>query len=148
MKVDPRHADERGPISTVAPITIAAAVVRDDRGRVLLVRKRGTRAFMQPGGKIEDGEEPEAALRREIAEELGVGISSLRPMGSASAPAANEPGCTVQAKLFAVELVGSPTIGAEIAEAVWVDSARPRGADGEAIVLAPLTKDHVLARFR
>ncbi|MEM9477678.1 MAG: hypothetical protein AAGA71_20510 [Pseudomonadota bacterium] len=32
---------------------IAVAVVLDEAGRMLLVRKRGTEAFMQPGGKIE-----------------------------------------------------------------------------------------------
>ena len=35
-----------------AVIRIVAAVVLDDRHRVLVVRKRGTTAFMQPGGKI------------------------------------------------------------------------------------------------
>lgn len=33
-------------------LRIVAAVVLDDDGHVLVVRKRGTTAFMQPGGKI------------------------------------------------------------------------------------------------
>ena len=31
---------------------------------MLLVRKRGTQAFMQPGGKIDDGETAEQALKK------------------------------------------------------------------------------------
>lgn len=38
-------------------IRIAAAVITDDAGRYLLVRKRDTTAFMQAGGKIEPGED-------------------------------------------------------------------------------------------
>jgi len=52
-------------------IRIVAALIRDEAGRVLLVRKRGTTAFMQPGGKRDPGEDDMAALAREIAEELG-----------------------------------------------------------------------------
>lgn len=37
-------------------ISIVAALIRDDAGRLLLVRKRGTLAFMQPGGKRDAGE--------------------------------------------------------------------------------------------
>ncbi len=37
-------------------IRIVAAVVLDDRNHVLVVRKRDTTAFMQPGGKFEAGE--------------------------------------------------------------------------------------------
>ena len=33
-----------------APIEIVAAVIRDDTGRTLLVRKQGTQVFMPPGG--------------------------------------------------------------------------------------------------
>ena len=47
-------------------------VGEDDR--VLLVRKRATKAFMQPGGKIEPREAPIAALLRELREELGLVI--------------------------------------------------------------------------
>ena len=55
-------------------ITIAAAVILDERNRMLLVRKRGSAFFMQPGGKIESGESALAALTRELREELGVEI--------------------------------------------------------------------------
>ena len=50
---------------------VAAVCLRDDAGRVLTVRKRGTESFMLPGGKIEEGEDAAAALEREIVEELG-----------------------------------------------------------------------------
>ncbi|MBA4768567.1 MAG: NUDIX domain-containing protein, partial [Porphyrobacter sp.] len=43
-------------------LRIAVARITNNRGEVLLVRKSGTLAFMQPGGKIEEGEEPSAAL--------------------------------------------------------------------------------------
>jgi 8-oxo-dGTP diphosphatase len=52
-------------------IEIVAALIRDSAGRVLLVRKRGTTAFMQPGGKRDSGEDDITALAREVDEELG-----------------------------------------------------------------------------
>ena len=55
-------------------IRIAAAVLIGPDGRTLLVRKRGTRAFMQPGGKIEAHEQPVNALARELEEELALNI--------------------------------------------------------------------------
>ena len=61
---------------TARTIRIAAAIIRDDGGRLLLVRKRGTKAFMQAGGKIEPGELPAAALARELREELGIVVDA------------------------------------------------------------------------
>jgi hypothetical protein len=49
-------------------IRIVAALVQDEAGHVLLVRKRGTRAFMQPGGKLQDSESHLDALERELRE--------------------------------------------------------------------------------
>ncbi len=69
---------------------VAAALVDGDR-RVLLQQRPPGRAMSGlwefPGGKVEEGERPEAALARELEEELGifVEIDSLSPAAFASA---------------------------------------------------------------
>ena len=122
-------------------ISIVAALIRDVSGRVLLVRKRGTVTFMQPGGKREAREGDIAALSREIAEELGCALvhASIRSLGEFDAIAANEPGFRVKANLYRVDVAGEITPSQEIDEAIWIDPASP----GD-IHLAPLTRDHVL----
>ncbi len=122
-------------------IKIVAALICDDAGRVLLVRKRGTAAFMQPGGKRDPGEDDIAALSREIAEELGCGVvrASIRPLGEFDAIAANEPGFRVQACLYGIDVTGDITPSREIDETIWIDPSAPPD-----IQLAPLTRDHVL----
>jgi 8-oxo-dGTP diphosphatase len=122
-------------------IEVVAALIRDNAGRVLLVRKRGTLAFMQPGGKRDPGEDDTAALSREIVEELGCGVvaASIRPLGEFNAAAAHEPGFRVQASLYCVDVTGAVAPGQEIDEAIWIDPAAPPD-----IPLAPLTRDHVL----
>lgn len=66
-----------------AAIDVAVAVV-ERRGRVLVARRRADahlpRVFEFPGGKIERGETPEAALRREVREEVGLEIESAEPV--------------------------------------------------------------------
>ncbi|QAY79033.1 NUDIX domain-containing protein [Sphingosinicella sp. BN140058] len=122
-------------------IRIAAALIDDDDGRLLLVRKAGTGVFMQAGGKIEPGETAVAALRRELLEEIGFALADADPayLGRLVAPAANEPGCLVEAELFHIRASFAPEVSAEIAEAGWF-------ARDEAITLplAPLTRDRVL----
>jgi 8-oxo-dGTP diphosphatase len=122
-------------------IKVVAALIRDDAGRVLLVRKRGTHAFMQPGGKLDAGEDDITALAREVSEELGCLVvpASIRPLGAFDAVAANEPGFRVEANLYHVDVMGAIAPSQEIDEAIWVDPASPPD-----IHLAPLTRDHVL----
>lgn len=118
-------------------IRIVAALIQDAAGRVLLVRKKGTKAFMQPGWKLQDSESDLAALERELAEELMCSIrrQSAAFLGRFSAPAANESGCIVDAALYRVELAGSVKAAAEIEEILWLDL---EGAPE--VEIAPLTE--------
>ena len=66
-------------------IEVVAAVIVDEQGCVLATQ-RGYGDMKDgwefPGGKIEAGESPEQALRREINEELAVDIHIDRPLGT------------------------------------------------------------------
>jgi 8-oxo-dGTP diphosphatase len=106
----------------VLTLRIVAAVIRDPEGRWLLVRKRGTTAFMQPGGKLEPGEAPDDALVRELKEELGltVGTGELGHVGRFTAAAANEAGFDVDADVYTAPLAGPVAPLAEIEEMRWV----------------------------
>jgi 8-oxo-dGTP diphosphatase len=130
---------------TEKTINVVAALIRDRDGRVLLVRKRGTAAFMQPGGKRDAGESDVAALAREIGEELGCRVdeNSARALGVFDADAANEPGYLVRAAVYAVDVEGTIAPQAEIDQVLWVD---PRALPD--LPLAPLTRDHVLPLAR
>lgn len=122
-------------------IRIAAALITRPDGQALLVRKRGTAIFMQPGGKIETGEAPVAALCRELAEELGLVVAPSEPvhLGRFEAPAANEPGQQVQAEIFRLQITATVVPAAEIAEIAWVDPRAPG-----ALQIAPLSREQVL----
>lgn len=58
-----------------APIEIVQAVIVRD-GSVLLARRRNLRGWELPGGNIDPGEAPEAALRREVREETGLDVEA------------------------------------------------------------------------
>jgi len=122
-------------------IRIAAALIRRADGHTLLVRKRNTQTFMQPGGKIEVFERPAVALCRELSEELSLDLvpDELTYLGRFTAPAANEPGRLVDAEVFAVNISRSVEPAAEIEEILWIDPDK-----AAAVELAPLTRDKIL----
>jgi 8-oxo-dGTP diphosphatase len=121
-------------------IRIAAGLIVDGAGRVLLVRKRGTQTFMQAGGKIEPHESPAQALARELKEELGIRVAPYAPeyLGEFTAQAANETQHIVKAACFYIraDLIVKPAV--EIEEAVWV------APSDVSLPLAPLTRDCLL----
>jgi len=121
-------------------IRIAAGLIVDRHGRVLLVRKRGTTTFMQAGGKIEPHESAYQALIRELEEELGFAAEPHAPeyLGEFTALAANEEKCVVMADVFFIRADLDVAPAAEIEEIRWI---RP---GDESLPLAPLTRDYLL----
>ena len=81
--------EERHPVQLL-PVVAAALIDKD--GRILLQRRPPGKQMADlwefPGGKIEPGEAPEAALVRELREELGITVNphALTPNSFASAP--------------------------------------------------------------
>jgi len=71
-------------------LLVVAAALFDAQGRILLAQrpegKQLAGLWEFPGGKLEPGETPEAALVRELAEELSITVneSSLEPLTFAS----------------------------------------------------------------
>ncbi|MDQ0647430.1 8-oxo-dGTP diphosphatase [Microbacterium natoriense] len=123
-------------------IHVSAAVIVDDEGRVLVVRKKDTVRFMQPGGKPEVGETAAQTLIRELHEELGVVLdeADLEPLGTFISEAANEPGHRVVAQAFATSIAPTAvTVQAELAELRWITRA-----DAIDLPLAPLSTEHLL----
>ena len=68
-----------------------AAVVFDDRGRVLLARRSDTRRWAVIGGIVEPGEEPADCCVREVLEETGVHCVVERLSGVYRTPAITYP---------------------------------------------------------
>ncbi|GLS19366.1 DNA mismatch repair protein MutT [Labrys miyagiensis] len=127
-------------------ILIAAALVLRGSDETLLVRKRGSTAFMQPGGKIEDGESPAAALVRELKEEIGLTVEAdeLAFFGRFEAMAANEAGQRVRAEVFLAQAGATDTRPtAEIEEVRWISISAPG-----TIAMAPLTEHQILPAYR
>lgn len=108
---------------------------------LLLVRKRNTRTFMLPGGKMDVGEQEIPCLEREIQEELQCQLqrASLHALGAFTDVAAHEPNTLVTMKLYKGQIVGTARASREIEEIHWFDLQKPHE-----ILLAPLVQNQIL----
>jgi len=86
---DPSTSGHRA-APVASPLIVVAAALIDAAGRVLMQRRPAGKAHAGlwefPGGKVEAGETPPAALVRELNEELGivVDVASLHPIDFAA----------------------------------------------------------------
>ena len=100
-------------------------IVRDG-GRVLFVRHTyGDRtAWELPGGGLRRDEAPEAAVRREMREELGVDLTGLREVGRVEVSGNRK---DTQLFCFEAELAGASVCldRGELAEGRWASPEAP-----------------------
>ncbi len=125
-------------------VHVSAAVVVDDDGRALVVRKHGATVFQQPGGKPDPGESALDAVVREVAEETGIHADpgSFQPLGRFTDAAANEPDHVVVADAFVLRVAAGSAPAApaaEIAELRWISRHEVPSTP-----LAPLSRNHLI----
>jgi 8-oxo-dGTP diphosphatase len=121
-------------------LRVIAAAVLGPRGLLLVSKRAAPDVFYLPGGKPDHGEGREDCLRRELCEELGVGIRSTRPFTEVRARAALE-GVEMWMSVFLTRLAGVPAPAAEIAALRWWPHDPVRA-------LAPAVADHVIPSLR
>lgn len=126
---------------------IATACLFNTQGQLLTVRKRGTQAWMLPGGKRDGAETPLQALLRELQEELQIGMAAddFAPLGQFSASAANEAATQVHAHVFVAHapVLHALQPAAEIAALQWLALDQPLPD-----TLAPLLRNQVIPALR
>ena len=107
--------------STVPFTVVVAAVISDGEGRILLTRRlEGTHMgglWEFPGGKVEAGEAPEEALRRELAEEIGTAAEIGDPMTFA---VHREPEMRILLLFYTASIGGECPVALEGQEIAWV----------------------------
>ena len=123
----------------IIKVGLAAFVDR----KLVLVRKKGNRAFILPGGKPESGESHLDALIREVEEELGCSIQSPIYHGRFADKAAELRNTDVVVLLYCGKLVGQPMPRSEIEEIALVDVIGSAN-----VVIAPSIKNHILPYLR
>lgn len=103
-------------------LVVAAVIERADR-RLLIGQRRSDDSsplkWEFPGGKVEEGEAPEAALARELREELGATLRKcveLARVKHAYAGYTNE----LEIRFFAAELASDEVVGTSFERIAWV----------------------------
>lgn len=106
-------------------IPCVGAVIRDDKGLLLLVKRGhepGAGLWSLPGGRIEPGETDAEALVREMREETGLKVEPGPLLGAVQRPAGD--GDVLEIRDYAATVTGGTLIpGDDAADARWVSAA-------------------------
>ena len=106
-------------------IGCVGAVIKDERGRLLLIKRGhepGAGLWSLPGGRIEPGETDAEALVREMLEETGLTVEPGRLIGSVKRPGRD--GDVIDIRDYAATVVsGTLRAGDDAADARWVSVA-------------------------
>jgi 8-oxo-dGTP pyrophosphatase MutT (NUDIX family) len=84
---------------------VAVVFLVDRRGRILMQHRTADartspNQWGMPGGRVEAGETPEAAGRREVYEETGIRVDGLAPFWTGTRPSVSNPEDQVEVNAF------------------------------------------------
>jgi 8-oxo-dGTP diphosphatase len=103
-------------------VVVAAVIEREDRRLLIGQRRRHDTSPLKwefPGGKIEDGEAPEAALARELREELGVTLKKYAEIARVTHKYADTSEA-LEIRFFAVEIADQAMVAKPFEQVAWV----------------------------
>ena len=103
-------------------VVVAAVIERSDRRLLIGQRRKSDTSPLKwefPGGKIEPGETPEAALARELKEELGATLRKSVPIGRVVHKYASTPE-ELEILFYAVEISDSEVVPRAFEQVHWV----------------------------
>jgi 8-oxo-dGTP diphosphatase len=103
-------------------LVVAAVIERSDRRLLICQRRHDDTSPLKwefPGGKVEPGETPEAALARELREELAVTLEKCAEMGRVRHKYAMTPG-ELEIRFFAVSIAGREITPKCFEQIAWV----------------------------
>jgi 8-oxo-dGTP diphosphatase len=103
--------------------TIVAAIIERSDRRILIGQRRPSDTsplkWEFPGGKIEDGETPEAALARELQEEISATMEKCVELGRTRHTYATPPG-ELEIRFYAASIKETEISPNEFEQLVWV----------------------------
>src|SRR5579862_6394970 len=103
-------------------IVVAAVIERSDRRILIGQRKQRDTSPLKwefPGGKVEEGETPEAALTRELREELSATLEKCVELGRARHTYATPPS-ELEVRFYAASIHESEVSPNEFEQIAWV----------------------------
>ena len=112
---------------------VAALIIKDKK--LLLVRERGKKIFVLPGGKRKLGESDDACLKRELKEELNVDIDEMHRFGKYT-----DMYGLVNLIAYMCKVYGNARAASEIEEMKWTDMR-------SALNIHRLTKEAIMVQL-
>lgn len=110
----------------------AAAIIRDDQGRVLFQRRSDNGLWGLPGGAIDPGEYPAQAVVREVREETGLKVKPERLIAILGGPGFRHHFPNGDQAEFVVSVFACRVLGGELG-----------GLDGESLELRYFGEDEL-----
>lgn len=118
---------------------IAAIIIKDSK--LLMLKGKGFGELWTPGGKIEVGETEEDCLRRELNEEIGVEIISLKFFKEYAGPSFYHENQITRQRIYIVSISGHIQPDAEIEDFVWL---KKEDFEKKKFPMIPITEEEIV----